>query len=152
MSGVVSKTLGLGMAALGSQAGLLAFDVLFTGVPTVKDMKERGPVKGLAQNLPSIAFASLNNKMSVAFGYGFSQAGVSMFWENAKSQGDAMQDMKYTGSGYTGTGYYNMSDAGYTMRQRAMQKMQGTAGNINQVFGNEARNYVGASRARGSVI
>lgn len=137
----------------GVGVGGIIGDVLTVGLPTIKDVSEKGPVKGVLTNLSStIQWAAMGGGLKQGFIYAGAQMAVSLFWENAKAQGEAEKETKNIGSGYVGSGYYNMSGAGYTMRQRAMQKMQGTAGNINQVFGNEARNYVGESRARGSVI
>jgi hypothetical protein len=48
--------------------------------------------------------------------------------------------------GYFGSGYFNMSEAGYTMRQRSINAIQSNKLNTQSVLGNEARTYF-----RGSV-
>lgn len=42
---------------------------------------------------------------------------------------------------YLGSGHFNMTQAGYTMRQRSLNAIQSNGANINMAFGNEARNY-----------
>ena len=48
--------------------------------------------------------------------------------------------------GQFGSGYFNMSEAGYTMRQRSINAIQSNRLNTQSVLGNEARTYF-----RGSV-
>lgn len=43
-------------------------------------------------------------------------------------------------------GNYNISEAGYTMRQRGLNAIQSSRGNISNQLGNEARSYYGATR------
>ncbi len=40
-----------------------------------------------------------------------------------------------------GSGHFDMSKAGYTMRQRSLNAIRSNGANINSAFGNEARNY-----------
>lgn len=40
-----------------------------------------------------------------------------------------------------GSGHFNMTQAGYTMRQRSLNAIRSNGANINSAFGNEARNY-----------
>jgi len=40
-----------------------------------------------------------------------------------------------------GSGHFNMTSAGYTMRQRSLNAIRSNGANINSAFGNEARNY-----------
>lgn len=58
---------------------------------------------------------------------------------------------EYTGKSYTskgkfGSGYFNMTEAGYTMRQRSINAIRSNGLNTQSVLGNEARTYY-----RGSV-
>ena len=39
-----------------------------------------------------------------------------------------------------------MSNAGYTMRQRAINQLRSNGQNVNSVLGNEARNYLKSSQ------
>ena len=40
-----------------------------------------------------------------------------------------------------GSGHFNMTQTGYTMRQRSLNAIRSNGANINSAFGNEARNY-----------
>ena len=70
-----------------------------------------------------------------------------MMMQNAKANAEMSKDLKYVGSGHVGgSGRFDMSNAGYTMRQRSIEKMRSTGMNINSVLGNEARNYMRSNR------
>lgn len=71
--------------------------------------------------------------------------GYDMALQTSKQNAELQKKMKYTGSGRVGSGYFNMSGAGYTMRQRAMNQIRQNGQNINSVLGNEARNYLKSS-------
>ena len=40
-----------------------------------------------------------------------------------------------------GSGHFDMTSAGYTMRQRSLNAIRSNGANINSAFGNEARNF-----------
>lgn len=71
--------------------------------------------------------------------------GYDMMLQTSKQNAELQKQMKYTGSGRVGSGYFNMSGAGYTMRQRAINQLRQNGQNVNSVLGNEARNYVKAA-------
>ena len=52
----------------------------------------------------------------------------------------------YNNKGRLGSGYFNMTEAGYTMRQRSLNAIRSNGLNTQSVLGNEARTYY-----RGSV-
>ena len=52
----------------------------------------------------------------------------------------------YANKGRLGSGYFNMTEAGYTMRQRSLNAIRSNGLNTQSVLGNEARTYY-----RGSV-
>ena len=52
----------------------------------------------------------------------------------------------YANRGRFGSGYFNMTEAGYTMRQRSLNAIRSNGLNTQSVLGNEARTYY-----RGSV-
>ena len=52
----------------------------------------------------------------------------------------------YNHRGGFGSGYFNMTEAGYTMRQRSLNAIRSNGLNTQSVLGNEARTYY-----RGSV-
>lgn len=72
--------------------------------------------------------------------------GYDMMLQGAKQNGELQKQMKTTGSGRIGSGYFNMSGAGYTMRQRAINQLRSNGQNVNSVLGNEARNYIKSSQ------
>lgn len=72
--------------------------------------------------------------------------GYEMIMQTSKQNAELQSQMKYTGSGRVGSGSFNMSKAGYTMRQRAMNQIRSNGQNINSVLGNEARNYMKSSQ------
>ena len=66
---------------------------------------------------------------------------------NAAGQHTTQQMGKgYANRGSFGSGYFNMTDAGYTMRQRSLNAIRSNGLNTQSVLGNEARTYF-----RGSV-
>ena len=55
---------------------------------------------------------------------------------NADIMGKGYESVKSIGSGH-----FDMTEAGYTMRQRSLNAIQSNGANVNSAFGNEARNY-----------
>ena len=55
---------------------------------------------------------------------------------NAEVMGKGYESVKGLGSGH-----FDMTSAGYTMRQRSLNAIRSNGANINSAFGNEARNY-----------
>lgn len=78
--------------------------------------------------------------------YTAATTGYEMILGTAKQNAELQKQMKNVGSGRVGSGYFNMSGAGYTMRQRAMNQIRSNGQNLNFVLGNEARNYLKSSR------
>jgi hypothetical protein len=70
-----------------------------------------------------------------------SQAVGQVLVGTAKANAEAMNKMREVGSGFVGSGSFNMSGAGYTMRQRALNQIRNNGTQINSVLGNEARTY-----------
>jgi len=54
----------------------------------------------------------------------------------AKSMGQ-----RYRSAGKFGSGHFNMTEAGYTMRQRSLNAIRNNGLNTQSVLGNEARTY-----------
>ena len=62
---------------------------------------------------------------------------ASAVWQNnAQQMGKA-----YASNGKLGSGHFNMTEAGYTMRQRSLNAIRNNGLNLNSVLGNEARQY-----------
>ena len=78
--------------------------------------------------------------------YAGATIGYDLTLQTAKQNAEFQKQMKYTGSGRMGSGHFNMSGAGYTMRQRAINQIRQNGQNINSVLGNEARNYLKSSQ------
>ena len=72
--------------------------------------------------------------------------GYDMMLQTSKQNAELQKQMKYTGSGRIGSGSFNMSGAGYTMRQRAINQLRATGQTLNSVLGTEARNYLKSSQ------
>lgn len=62
--------------------------------------------------------------------------GAEAMKHGAEMQGEGLNRQKSIGSGH-----FNMTEAGYTMRQRSLNAIRSNGVNINSAFGNEARNY-----------
>lgn len=123
-----------------------AIELGFTGLATVPAVKEDGFVKGIAKQIPSMALYAAMPSGWAQLAYMGVTLGYDMLLNMGKANAENQKNVKNLGSGYAGSGYFNMSGAGYTMRQRAVNKMHETGMNINSVLGNEARNYIGSSR------
>lgn len=122
-------------------------DVGFGTVATTIGSKSQGdsaPVTIAKVATDFVAGAVLGPWASAAY-FG-ATIGYDMMLQSAKQNGELQKKMKYTGSGRVGSGYFNMSGAGYTMRQRAMNQIRSNGQNINSVLGNEARNYLSSAQ------
>ena len=63
---------------------------------------------------------------------------ASAVWQNnAQQMGKA-----YNNNGKLGSGHFNMTESGYTMRQRSLNAIRSNGMNIQSALGNEARQYV----------
>ena len=56
-------------------------------------------------------------------------------------QNTKVMEQGYAQKGKFGSGYFDMSEAGYTMRQRSLNAIRSNGLNTQSVFGNEARTY-----------
>lgn len=59
----------------------------------------------------------------------------------AAENGSKARTQSWTKAGYFGSGQFNMSEAGYTMRQRSLNAIRQNGLNTRSVLGNEARTY-----------
>lgn len=63
---------------------------------------------------------------------------ASAVWQN-----NAQQMAKgYASNGKLGSGHFNMTESGYTMRQRSLNAIRSNGMNMQSALGNEARQYV----------
>ena len=72
--------------------------------------------------------------------FAIAESGVSIasgIWQN-----NAQQMAKgYARNGKLGSGHFNMTEAGYTMRQRSLNAIRSNGMNLQSALGNEARQY-----------
>lgn len=123
-------------------------DVGFGTIGTTIGSKKQGdsaPVTIAKVATDALAGAFLGPLASAAY-FG-ATIGYDMMIQSAKQNGELQKKMKYTGSGRVGSGYFNMSGASYTMRQRAMNQIRSNGQNVNSVLGNEARNYLKSAQS-----
>lgn len=99
-----------------------------------------------AQTISTTAVSAMIPTLTGQLAYMGLTVGYDMMMQNAKANAEVSKDLKNIGSGYVGSGKFDMSNAGYTMRQRSIEKMRSTGMNINSVLGNEARNYMRSSQ------
>ena len=130
-----------GMAVLGSVAevGMTAY--------TAYDSRKQGD--SILTTAGKVGFDIATNALLQGAGnwiYAGATIGYELALQTSKANAELQKQMKYTGSGRMGSGYFNMSGAGYTMRQRAINQIRQNGQNINSVLGNEARNYLKSSQ------
>ena len=123
-------------------------DILMTAGTYVGARKEGDSIpSAIGQTFSSTAVSALIPTLPGQLAYMGLTAGYDIVMQSAQANAEASKDLKYIGSGYVGgSGHFNMSNAGYTMRQRSVEKMRSTGMNINSVLGNEARNYIRSSQ------
>lgn len=92
-------------------------------------------IKGLAAGALSMG-VSLGAGLLMSSG----QIASSMWQHNTKEMGKA-----YNGKGQFGSGYFNMTESGYTMRQRSLNAIHSNGLNTQSALGNEARTYFRSS-------
>lgn len=66
---------------------------------------------------------------------------VGISWENTAQK----LTNAYAQKGRFGSGYFNMSEVGYTMRQRSLNAIRSNGLNLQSALGNEARTYFRSS-------
>ena len=124
-----------------------AMEVGLGTVGTIKRSRQQGDnlaVTAAKTGMDFIASAYLGPIGTIAY-FG-ATAGYDMFIQSSKQNAEYQKQMKYTGSGRVGSGSFNMSGAGYTMRQRAINQLRANGQNVNSVLGNEARKYLKSSQ------
>lgn len=87
---------------------------------------------------------ALAANIGVQFGVQALQAGAGlagMVWENTGKK----LATGYAQKGKFGSGYFDMNEAGYTMRQRSLNAIRSNGLNTQSVLGNEARTYFRSS-------
>ena len=123
---------------------MTAVDIAMTAGTFIGARKQGDSVpSAVTQTLSSTAVSAMIPTLSGQLAYAAITVGYDMLMQTGQANAEMSKDLKYIGSGYVGgSGHFNMSNAGYTMRQRSIEKMRSTGMNINSVLGNEARNYM----------
>ena len=62
---------------------------------------------------------------------------TSAVWQNNANQ----MKKAYSSNGKLGSGYFDMTQTGYTMRQRSLNTIRSNGMNLQSALGNEARQY-----------
>ena len=135
----IVKTALKGIASTGLNGGDAAN--VFFGAMDYKSARSEGNSKAisLAKAFGSFAFGEFLGPWAIP--YGIVQAGASIaraVWQNnAQQMGKA-----YNSNGKLGSGYFNVTQAGYTMRQRSLNAIRSNGMNLQSALGNEARQYL----------
>lgn len=74
-------------------------------------------------------------------GIGIAQAGIGALGVASEHTTKTMRSA-YAMRGKLGSGHFNMSEAGYTMRQRSLNAIRSNGLNTQSVLGNEARTFM----------
>lgn len=161
----IVKTALQGIAATGFNVGD-AMNIGF-GVMDYKNAREEGNNRGvsLAKAAGSFAWGELfYGGASSAISGGLTKVGISGLANGALTMGatvgltalmasgqiasavwqnNAQQMAKgYASNGELGSGHFNMTESGYTMRQRSLNAIRSNGMNMQSALGNEARQYV----------
>lgn len=161
----IVKTALQGIAARGFNVGD-AMNIGF-GVMDYKNAREEGNNRGvsLAKAAGSFAWGEVfYGGASSAISGGLTKAGISGIANGALTMGatigltalmasgqiasavwqnNAQQMAKgYASNGKLGSGHFNMTESGYTMRQRSLNAIRSNGMNMQSALGNEARQYV----------
>ena len=78
--------------------------------------------------------------MPITMGVMLAPAAAQLAGANMQHTGQVKSNM-YRQKGKLGSGYFNMTDTGYTMRQRSLNAIRSNGLNTQSVLGNEARTY-----------
>lgn len=156
MSSMTSQTITNAGKSVGAGALITgfvgdAFNVM-SAVGTMKASQEEGDhiavtaAKGAVDFVVSEAFygAMANGGLAKGLGGGLAMAGITVganltaqhMTNTGQTLGKGSEAVKGIGSGH-----FDMTSAGYTMRQRSLNAIRSNGANINSAFGNEARNF-----------
>lgn len=147
-----STVKGMAGKVLGTNPGAVIGNVVNVAgaAYTFNDSRSQGDSVGVsvAKTGADFAFGELMSGFGLKgmLAYAAITTGYELSLGMAKANAESQGRMAGTGSGRMGSGYFNMSGAGYTMRQRGMNQIRSNGQNVQSVLGNEARNYLHASR------
>ena len=136
---VVNKVVNAGVGEIIGNLASIGFNTI-GAVSDYKDARQKGNNKAISVGKAAVSFA-----VGEALGLWMipasmipaaAQIGVAAGQHTGKSMANA-----YNRRGKFGSGYFDMSQAGYTMRQRSLNAIRQNGMNINSTLGNEARTY-----------
>ena len=127
---------GVAVSAAKSAATMVWNEMYFPTVTQGID-KVINKVPGI-RKLPGIVKGGVN--LALMFVPGLIGAGIQAYGTMAE-QNTKKMEQAYAQRGKLGSGYFDMSEAGYTMRQRSLNAIRQNGLNTQSVFGNEARTY-----------
>ena len=112
----------------------------YGAVSDYKNARQQGNNKALSLGKAAVSFA-----VGEALGWWMLPASIipataQLGVEAGKHTGKSMANA-YNRRGKFGSGYFDMSQSGYTMRQRSLNAIRQNGMNINSTLGNEARTY-----------
>lgn len=110
----------------------------YIGAPIGKAIT--GGLKGLGVKQGVAGVIGGAASFAATIGFTLGQVGVSLEGAHMQNTTDIMSKA-YGSRGKFGSGHFNMTDAGYTMRQRSLNAIRSNGLNTQSVLGNEARNY-----------
>lgn len=120
--------------SLAKAAGSFAWGELFYG----------GASSAISGGLTKIGISGLaNGALTMGATVGLTALMASGQIASAVWQNNAQQIAKgYASNGKLGSGHFNMTESGYTMRQRSLNAIRSNGMNMQSALGNEARQYV----------
>lgn len=108
---------------------------------TYNSARNQGDSKAVSLGKTAVDFAFGELMGGWAFAYYGAQTASQIMIGMGKANAQYAHKMREVGSGYVGSGSFDMNNTGYTMRQRALNQIRNNGQQINSVLGNEARTY-----------
>lgn len=120
----------------------LAFDTfnVATGVADYKAAREEGDSQAVAVGKAVGSFALYEALGGYGIAIAAIQVGGTLIGASGE-HGTKQMTAAYGNAGRFGSGYFEMSRAGYTMRQRSLNAIRNNGTAIQSAIGNEARTY-----------
>lgn len=87
-----------------------------------------------------MVFGSTKHGLLFGLAYGAATVGTQLAMAAGQNTTQIL-NKRYETRGKLGSGYFNMSQAGYTMRQRSLNAIRSNGLNTQNALGNEARMY-----------
>lgn len=135
VGGMAKKVLSKSPISLGD-----TFNLLGAGI-TYNSARQQGDSRAVSLGKTAVDFAFGEMMGGWAFAYYGATIGAQVAVQMGKANAESAHKIREVGSGRVGSGSFDMTGAGYTMRQRAMNQIRNNGQQINSVLGNEARTF-----------